>query len=514
MGSEGVGRRADADAAGESAPWTGLDRALFAALVLGMLASLPALIHPWYDPRNDAAIYLLCTKSLLNGEGYAFLGEPYTVRPPGLSILLAPLVAWRGLDFHALNLFVGLTGAAAAVCVFLLLRPRVGSWVATAAAAVLHLNPAFRELSSEVMSDVPGLALALGCLLVERWSRRGSSMARECALGVCIGLSMYVRSAAVLLVPSILVARVLEHVQHRDGVPTWIAFLKLRVLAVALVPALLIAPWSLRNAACAPREAVDQQLVHSYSTAMWRRDPGDPASPRVPLAEILARVPERGRQVFSLLGTRMRTSSGGTLDVALGGVMFALAVTLGAMRRRSSDLLLVSTTALVLIYFAFGDRLALPIFVLTLMALAELARLVLARFLRTPRASLVATALLAALALADFRPRSAWKEIEASDRAWRETSAEVRARLPDDARVASAVGWHLSLFLDRPVWSLRFAMLRSGKMRDAEAILDKYRLNTVVAVDFDEDDRPALNWFRKNYPGEQAGQATILRVRP
>src|SRR5678815_2112858 len=86
------------------------DRRATAALLLLLLlcaASTAWLVHPWYEATRltaDGSIYLLTAKSLLAGEGYAVLGEPFTVRPPGFSLLLAPLLAARGLDFHALNL--------------------------------------------------------------------------------------------------------------------------------------------------------------------------------------------------------------------------------------------------------------------------------------------------------------------------------------------------------------------------------------------------------------------------
>ena len=76
-------------------------RARFAlgALVVLMLASLVWLVHPWFeasDDTHDAAIYVACAKSIVNGEGYAYLGVPFKIRPPGISFLIAPLIR-RGM---------------------------------------------------------------------------------------------------------------------------------------------------------------------------------------------------------------------------------------------------------------------------------------------------------------------------------------------------------------------------------------------------------------------------------
>ena len=50
-----------------AAPWSAAERR--AALGLGalLLASLPFLVHPWYDPVNDAAMYIATARSLAAG---------------------------------------------------------------------------------------------------------------------------------------------------------------------------------------------------------------------------------------------------------------------------------------------------------------------------------------------------------------------------------------------------------------------------------------------------------------
>lgn len=519
----GGGRRTGATSAGAedgspgaAAAWTRLDRALLAALVALCALSLPWLVHPWYEAgvgTNDAAMYLLSAKALLAGEGYAYLGEPFTVRPPGMSLLVAPWIAARGLDFQALNLFVASFGVAAAAALFALLRPRTGSPVAAAAALALFLNVGFRRMSNEVMSDVPGIALALGCLLLERRARRSPTWANEVLLGLAIGASAYVRSILVLLVPAILAARVLARLREGGGLAAWRSFAVRRLAPVAVLPVLVLLPWSLRNAAHPPDAPVDQNFIYDYSTGMWNVDPGDPSSPKRSIVEVLARAPTRGAQVLSLVGSRMRTSRGSAVEVAIGGVAAALAVALAAARRRASDLYLLAVLGVVTLYFGFQDRLALPVFVLVLAALAELAALGSARVLGAARGRSSAAAALLALALLDFRPRERWQEIEKLHGIHGRIGAEVAARLEPDARVASAVGWHLSLYLDRPVWSLLFAARRAQQASAVEAVIDKYAIDTVVLTELSEAERTLLPWFRARYPATQVGVAHVFRVR-
>ena len=73
-----------------------LDRTLLLTLLLGTLASLTFTVRDFWDARPDAARYLLAARSLADGQGYAVMGEPFRLRPPGFSALLAPIVAWRG----------------------------------------------------------------------------------------------------------------------------------------------------------------------------------------------------------------------------------------------------------------------------------------------------------------------------------------------------------------------------------------------------------------------------------
>ena len=60
------------------------------------------------------------------------------------------------------------------------------------------------------MSDVPALALLFVCFLLDRGATREPSWRRELLLGLCVGLTCYFRSTAVLLLPSIALARLLE----------------------------------------------------------------------------------------------------------------------------------------------------------------------------------------------------------------------------------------------------------------------------------------------------------------
>ena len=102
-----------------------------------LAASLAYTVHPWFQSQADASLYVATARAIAAGEGYSYLGEPFVLRPPGLSLLMAPVIAARGVDFYALNLWVSSFGAAGVVLLALFSRPRLGTPLALATAGVV-----------------------------------------------------------------------------------------------------------------------------------------------------------------------------------------------------------------------------------------------------------------------------------------------------------------------------------------------------------------------------------------
>jgi hypothetical protein len=510
------------------APWDRSATLALLALVGVALASLVWLVHPWYEAgneTNDASIYIACAKSMVAGQGYAYLGEPFTVRPPGFAALIAPVIAWRGLDFHALNLLVSLTGVALVTCLFVFARARLGTWIALSISLAVWFNDGFRTLCCQVMSDVPGAALLFLYLLVERWAVRSPSWKRNSFLGLVVGLSAYVRSILILLGPATLLSRVCDKISsgERSG---WLRFLATRVVPLAATLFLTQLPWNVRNALHAPQTPVDQNFLHSYSTAMWHVDGGDPASPRRTVSELVQRIPGRAIQVLDALGRRMRApaklesddveQSAGTsdlLETAIGAALLAALVFVAWRRREPAEIFALAAVAVLLVYFGFRDRLVLPIWILALPATAECALLLARRAFRA-RAEIAVAVLFLALPVLDFRPRAGWDRIEKAHAVTTELCAALAAKLAPGERVAAPVGWHYSVYLDRPVWSLFFGARREGSMQGAEEVLAKRAIDAVVLSPLFPADRAMIPWFREHHgPGEPAGAGFVFRVK-
>jgi 4-amino-4-deoxy-L-arabinose transferase-like glycosyltransferase len=496
----------------------------FALLAAALLASLPLLVHPWYVPSGDASLYIATAKALADGEGYSYLGEPFAVRPPGFSALLAPVIALRGVEFRSLNLLVALSGLAAALCLFALARQRLGGPLAALVAAALWLNPGFRALSNEILSDVPGLAALLACLLLERSAARRPGIAREILLGVAIGAAAYLRSALLLLLPAIALARLAAGLGPARAEPGGLRRLTLRCALPALAASLVLVPWSLRDAALLPETAVDQTRLHSYGVAMWREDWADPGSSRVGLARVAERVPLRALQIADVLGSRLQSDTKGdrlppvaTLAGRAALAALLLAASLRALRRRRepAELFVWISLALLLVYFGFGARLILPLYALSLPAAAEALRDGIGRRAGARAGEAAAGALLLALVLVDLDPRRGWAEAERTHADFVALADAIDERVPAEARLATALGFNYGVYLDRPVYSLYPSIARAADPRAAAAAaIDRHRVDRVVLWPAVPRERELVPYFEERYgPGEPVGPALLWDLR-
>lgn len=551
MGTDAVRDRLDARA-----------KLALLGLVVMCVVSLRWLVHPWYeagDETNDASIYIACARSLLAGDGYTYLEQPFAVRPPGWSVLVAGVLALRGLDFHALNLLSSAFGILCTAFVFLHARARVGTWIALPLALGVWLHDGFQRLANQPMSDVAGAALLFVCFAIERWAARRPSWRRDVVLGLAIGASTYVRSVVILFVPAIVVARLLERWHERrvassagmgahgiaygarhdsigdassravsrndaDGVEpgtvrasagsseSWPRFALLRLVPLVVAVLAIKLPWDVRNALFRPPTPVEQNYLLDYSTAMWRVDGGDPTSERRPVAQIAQRIPERTQTVVALLGSGMRERDSG-LAFAAGALVLALVAGVAWKRRSSPELFALLATGVLLVYFGFRDRLVLPIYLVALVSACD-GVLLAARAAGTARVvSIVLAAVLWVRPLVDFHPRTGWDDLQKAHELYVANAAAVERTLGPDARVATVIGWHWSVYLDRPVWSTFFVARRDGDDAVA-ALLERREIDAVILWPRLPSDRGARPWFERTLGAPTvAGEVLVYPTR-
>jgi Gpi18-like mannosyltransferase len=209
--------------------------AAFVALAAGFVAYSPAPVGVFWDD----AVYVITAKALASGEGYRFIHLPNapaaTHYPPLWPAILA--VIWKiAPDFpenvrwmKVLNP-VFLSVAAAGVTVLGVRVARIPFWLSAAIAALTIIVAPVLLLSAVLMSEP--LALALSAFALSSMTlvvMRGRSK-DGFVTGLLVGLAVLARSAAIVLLPAILIGLVWRRSRRASGI----------ALAVTLV---LILPW-------------------------------------------------------------------------------------------------------------------------------------------------------------------------------------------------------------------------------------------------------------------------------
>jgi len=498
------------------------ERFCVALWVVGIFASVPFLLHPWYGFHQDTSTYIITARSLVAGEGYSYLGAPFALRPPGLSLLIAPLIAAFGTNFQILNLAILLCGALGAIALYAYARPRLGVVLALAVATALWLAPGYQALATRVLSDVPGLTLVLACLLLERRAARQRGHGWDLVVGVAIGLSAYMRVSAILLVPAIALARGCAYLASPAAERPALRGVLAGIAIVGLAAVVVQAPWAIRNRLHPAPAPADQTLVYDYATGMWHEDSGDPTSKRVPATEIVARSIKRAPEMIRTLGNRLRTVEGFGGFAFGAGLLASLVIAL-VRRRDAAEFFVLANLAVIAIYFSYDPRLMLPVFALALVTAAEALRDGLRMALGHRVATVSTAAAFAAVIVADVDPHAGWDEIERSNRLFAEQAAAVDAGLPRDAKLATFYGRHWQVFLDRPVYSFRWAtnralrrQTRPSVVQEAqEAIIDKYGIDTVILSTRSKREQLLIPDFTRRYgTPAQLGPVDVFRVRP
>jgi len=471
-------------------------------------------------------MYIATARALAAGEGYSYLGEPFRIRPPGFSLLLAPLFALFGTSFTLLNVVVSLFGVVLVTALYFFCVPRIGWFLAVLVALCVWANPGFQRLCNQVMSDVPGTAMVLVCLLAERRLQARAVFGdggwrRQLLFGLGLGVVVHLRSSALLLLPALLVARgVRRLVLLREGgdPERWRSWLLGNGLLVVGTLALVV-PWNVRNEIVAPEPPADQTRLYDYSTGMWHEDMGDPGSRRLEWSEIGARFHERKHQIAASLGNRLIQT--GRRDASATGwalLFIACSAIVLVRRREAAELFVFATLGVVAFYFGYSPRLMLPCYVLGLAAAAEVLRGLFALVVRPGVAEKLVGVLLLGLLAMDWQPRRGWKAIREKHETFEAVALEIERRAPD-AVLGAYRAWDLSVYLGRAVYGFEQVQRRAGRPGACEELIDKYGIDTVVlapvglpALLLPEHTR--LETYIENRYGSSRERLKLIRVRP
>jgi 4-amino-4-deoxy-L-arabinose transferase-like glycosyltransferase len=485
---------------------------------LVLAVSLAWTVAPWFHFGPDSSLYIATARSLASGSGYTYLGAPFTLRPPGFPLLIAPLIAWRGVDFHALHLLVASVGLLGAVALYFWLRPRMGWLMALAGVACMWLNPAFSRQSNRVMADIPSLALLLICFVLDRRAAEARSWRGEVWLGLAVGVACIFRSAAILLIPSIILARLLA--RPGEGVPPrWQDSLRRVALSAGIASAITLC-WVGYSSLSGSAGPSDQTRLHSYVTFMIRTDVGDPESELRDPVEILSRPLARGPTIARAVGRRLahRDSDRATAELGIVDGVWAAALALALMvqlvrRREAPEIFAVASLVLLLFYTGVATRLLMPTYFVALAALLEFLRLGTGWLLPPPLATALPAALVIGIAGYDAELRWSWEKLEKNHQLQEQYFAALSEHLPEDARIAAFSGFAYNVFLEQPTFSLKRAIVREGVRDGLDLILERYDVDTVVLSPERgiRREQLELELRRRAGPPQRVGSARVWR---
>lgn len=150
--------------------------AVTAMLVLGFIAAGWLRLNDCDLFNPDSPRYLIYAQSLADSGQYRAIDTPgaplYTWRPPGLPVLLAPVLRFFPYDVVAAKCVVLTIAALLLVLIHLFASSNRGGWSGPLMVAMAASSPLLLSLSTEVLSEVPyalGILLVLYCL--SRWDQ-------------------------------------------------------------------------------------------------------------------------------------------------------------------------------------------------------------------------------------------------------------------------------------------------------------------------------------------------------
>ena len=217
--------------------------AIAVVALLGLALRLWILRTPQGALNADESFTGLQAMEIVHGDvPVIFQGQAYTAVPE--SYFFAPFVALFGAHVMALKLFASLWWAVAAVLVYRLLRPVVGSWSALLGAAFVWIAPGTTMVMSLRAYEGygSGVVATLLAVLAAQAALRGDgpTIRRSFIAGFSAGLAFYIHPmfVAVALPTTLIVSFV-----HRRAVKRWWMPAGIGAL-LANVPFLL---WNLTN---------------------------------------------------------------------------------------------------------------------------------------------------------------------------------------------------------------------------------------------------------------------------
>lgn len=186
-------------------------------IVLVVLGLQLATVRDGHDWGGDFSLYLAHANNLATGVPYGETGFLYSPRnpfvspptyPPGFPLLLAPVVAWVGIDFAALKTVCVVAFACALGVGYVALRGHLCRAERWTWMLVVGLNPYLWQFRQSILSDLPFLVCVLAALaMAAAPTAPGAGQWRRAVLcGLAMGAAVATRSVGLVLPVALVMA--------------------------------------------------------------------------------------------------------------------------------------------------------------------------------------------------------------------------------------------------------------------------------------------------------------------
>ena len=137
-----------------------IENSVILILLIPLLVTNIKSSHDWGD---DFAQYIHQAKNITEGvsqneTGYVFNADTFLgpkAYPVGFPLLLAPVIAYYGIDYEAINVYLSVFLVLSCLIGFLLLRKYFTAPTAIITTLVIAYNPVTLNFKTEILSDIP-----------------------------------------------------------------------------------------------------------------------------------------------------------------------------------------------------------------------------------------------------------------------------------------------------------------------------------------------------------------------
>ena len=198
------------------------DRVVFPVLIAVLLVLYGLLQNPYWVPAGDSELYVSAARSIAQGEGYTFLGQPVAISPPGWSAMMAAVMKTTPYVWPLKLLAAGCMMVSLLMAYWVARRfvsPAKAGFVVLLTAILSHVYQATFWLISEGAFCLATTASILLAMQISEGGRRGWRIA---LLLLCCAAAVTIRWAGVLGV-ILVVASLLDRQWRPRLTLPWIA---------------------------------------------------------------------------------------------------------------------------------------------------------------------------------------------------------------------------------------------------------------------------------------------------